>query len=341
MYRMSEFRLARELDPLPFPDNLLSTESFMPFLPPIGTRRLKNVNIMLMWTCDDTVTRCVLVSLAEAETLRRIILRDNRLNLKRVVHLSAIDSSAPVVLLTPSVGQPSHLTLPSFSDDVPSSAFQDALEKSQVVTSCDVSIVASLFFNSNIHFSDSDVITLINAFECVSRDNRLEFFKLVLCCRLRDQASWDSTPLVNFFDHDKSELLREVINSRAFLIRSLVREMSLVWPLFSTVRSAYEFLCDSHTGLLTAASMFAAIGSFRQKSTLLNSLSVDALSRLVQFQTDRQSHFLTWMQFSRMVSLGFLSESASDAVADEPFSLNESSGNLDALMRNLDLADKM
>lgn len=341
---MSQFRLSHGVDPLPFPENLLSTESFMPFLPPIGTRRLKNVSIMLMWTvtCDDTPPRCVLVSLAEAETLRRIILRDNRFNLKRVVHLFAIDCSAAVVLLTPPVGQVTeHSCVPTFTDDVPSSTFQENLEKLHDASSCDMSIVASLFFNSNIHFGDSEIITLIDVFECVNRDTRLEFFKRVLCCRLRDQASWDCTPLVNFFDHEKSEFLREVINSRATLIRAIAREISLVRPLFSTVRGAYEFLCDSQTGLLTAVSVFAAVALFRQTSSLLNSMSCNALSRLVQFQTDGKSHFLTWMQFNRMVSLGFLLESARDAVADEPFSLNESSSNLDALMRNLDLADKM
>jgi hypothetical protein len=42
-----------------------------------------------------------------------------------------------------------------------------------------------------------------------------------------------------------------------------------------------------------------------------------------------------------MVSLGLLLEIAADADADEPISLIENSSNLDALMRNLDLAEKM
>jgi hypothetical protein len=87
--------------------------------------------------------------------------------------------------------------------------------------------------------------------------------------------------------------------------------------------------------------MQSGIGCFQQKSTLLNSLSGDALSRLLQFQTDRRSHFLTWLQFNRMVSLGLLLETAGDADVDEPISVNENSSNLDALMRNLDLAEKM
>jgi hypothetical protein len=339
---MSQFRLSQNTACFPFPENLLSTESFMPFLPPVGTRRLKNVTIILMWAHGETMMRCVLVSLAEAETLRRIILRDTRLNLKSLVHLSAIDCNESLVFLTPPVGDVAQLShLPSFSDDVPSAAFQEHLEKSHFVSSCDVATVASLFFNSSIHFRDSEIITLIDAFECVSRDARLEFFKRVLCCRLRDQASWDCTHLANFFDYDKSELLREILNSRATLIRALLREMSQLRPLFSTMQGAYSFLCDSQTGLLTAASMFAAVGSFQQKSALLDFLTFDVLSRLVQFETDRQSHVLTWMQFNRMVSLGFISENASDAGSDEPFPRDESSGNLDALMRNLDLAEKM
>jgi hypothetical protein len=87
--------------------------------------------------------------------------------------------------------------------------------------------------------------------------------------------------------------------------------------------------------------MQSGIGCFQQNSTLLNSLSGDALSRLLQFQTDRRCHFLTWLQFNRMVSLGLLLEIAADADADEPISLIENSSNLDALMRNLDLAEKM
>jgi hypothetical protein len=342
MYRMSEFSLSRTSQPLPFPENLLCTESFVPLLPPIGTRRLKNVSIILIWACEDNAMRCVLVSLAEAETLRRIILHDNKLNLKQVAHLCIIDSSSPVVLLTPSIQQVTQSSHPPpLSDDVPSSTFQEYLVQSHDASLCDTAIVTSLFFNCNIHFSDSDIITLINAFEHVSRDDRLFFFQSVLCCRLRDQASWDCTPLVNFFDCDSSELLREVTNTRATLVCALTREMSLVQPLFTTVRGAYEHFCDPQTGLLTASSMQSGIGCFQQNSTLLNSLSGDALSRLLQFQTDRRCHFLTWLQFNRMVSLGLLLEIAADADADEPISLIENSSNLDALMRNLDLAEKM
>lgn len=344
MYQMCHLRLTRDSAPFPFPEHLLSTESYMPFLPPINSRRLKNVSVMLIWTNESSGTRYVIVSLAEAETLRRVILRDTRLNLKQYIQLSAVDSATLAIPLTPeiiSIERPQEIE-GMMSDTVASVIFEQRLQEVHKVRACDTAIISSMFFNNDIHYNDSAIVALITVFESVGLAQRIEFFKRVLCCRLRDQLSWECTSIANFFTNEMAHDLRKVFDSRATLVRAIVKEMRTHFVSFSSLRALYDFMCDPETRLLTAESMSAAIRKFRQNSSLLQTLQTQNLSELVKYQTGG-ANLLTWLQFQRMVSIE-LHENPSkhEEIEDttSPFSPKATAGSLDALMQNLDIADK-
>lgn len=343
MYLMSQFRLTTDSAPFPFPEHLLSTESFMPFLPSASSRRLKNVSVIMFWTGESSETRYVLLSLAEAETLRKIILRDTTLNLKRRVQLSAIDCATLAIPITPEVVsiETAQLHEGMMLDTMGSIAFEQHLHAAHAVRECDTAIISSIFFNNTIHFNDSAIIALITAFESVSLDQRIEFFKKVLCCRLRDQASWECSSVANFFTHEFAAHLRTLFDCRATLVRAILKEMKTDNQKFPSLQVLYKFMCDPKTQLMTADSISAAIGRFQQKSSLLKSLSTQNLSELLKFHAG--ANILTWLQFQRLVSIEFHENHADHTDLEDnssPFTPKATAGSLDALMQNLDLAEK-
>jgi hypothetical protein len=341
MYPMSQFRLTGDSVPFPFPECLLSTESFMPFLPSTSSRRLKNVSVMMFWT-SESGTRYVLVSLAEAESLRKIILRDTKLHLKQRVQLSAVDCATLAIPLTPEIVSIETPRRPEgmMSDAVGSVLFKEQLHAAHAVRACDTAIISSIFFNNAIHFNDSAIVALITVFESVSLDRRIDYFNKVLCCRLRDQASWECSSVANFFTHQKAHDIRKVFDLRATLVRAIVKEMKADSQRLPSLRHFYEFMCDPKTRLMTAKSLSAAIEKFRQNSSLLSSLHADNLSELLKFYSGANA--LSWLQFQRLVSIEFHENHSDHADLEDstsPFSPKATAGSLDVLMQNLSLAD--
>ena len=73
-YPLALFQMSMSQQPLPFPRTiLLSSNYFRPSWAGLGDRRLKNITLVLDWQPSEGHRYVLVPSLAEAETIRRLI----------------------------------------------------------------------------------------------------------------------------------------------------------------------------------------------------------------------------------------------------------------------------
>eukprot|EP01062_Namystynia_karyoxenos_P039074 TRINITY_DN2841_c0_g1_i1.p1 TRINITY_DN2841_c0_g1~~TRINITY_DN2841_c0_g1_i1.p1 ORF type:complete len:4290 (+),score=1351.18 TRINITY_DN2841_c0_g1_i1:81-12872(+) len=169
-YFLSAFRALQEMPTLPFPRELLLTDNFFrPTWLGLGERRLKSAAVLLLWRpTAEEASRTVLVSLAEAETLRWMV----------HTRQPAVRAAAGLQLLTPS----------GMIVDATSRAEAPAPELLQCVR----------FFNGEMYYSEEQLALLERALAAAPLDDRRSFFLHSVRLRQRQQGLYADTPIAQF-----------------------------------------------------------------------------------------------------------------------------------------------
>ena len=196
-----------KINPLEFPHGMLQSTNFAT----IGRDttkplKLKNVNIVLDWINTSTnVRRTIVVTLSEAETLRRII--QNRRMYKENEHIKLALIVIPQCLVLES-------TAKYDTNDI------------------DHSIIASTkFWNNEMFYKENETELLLKALHRNSKDNRRQYFEASLAARRRARKSWVGTPGELFIL--KKNYCFELPNEMLFYyMMSNLTHVSVVWILF-------------------------------------------------------------------------------------------------------------
>ena len=182
VYALAEYRSRLERPLLPFPGMIKITDNF--FRPPsrwsgVGERRLKNVVFLLEWVPEPREggnggqRLLVALSLAEGETMRRLIHTDEEL--LRSVGMALRYSESEDTTLDQSA------------------AFKEATGDG--VRALQTGLQCLRFFNSDMYYSDAEIELLLAGLEGTSAEQRREFFAECLRLRQREKRLWGETPL--------------------------------------------------------------------------------------------------------------------------------------------------
>merc|ERR1711871_1856247 len=183
IYALAEYRSRLERPLIPFPLMIKITDNF--FRPParwtgVGERRLKNVVFLLEWVPEPREGGSggqrflVALSLAEGETLRRLIHTDEEL--LRSVGLALRYSESELMLDR-------------------SAAFVSATDEGGGLRTLQTGLQCLRFFNSDMYYSDDEIEVLLDGLKGTTADQRRDFFSECLRLRQREKRLWGETPL--------------------------------------------------------------------------------------------------------------------------------------------------
>jgi hypothetical protein len=208
IYALAEYRSRSERPLIPFPPMIKITDNF--FRPParwsgVGERRLKNVVFLLEWIPEPREGGgsgggqrfLVALSLAEGETLRRLIHTEEEL--LRSVGLALRYSESDLLLDR-------------------SAAFHSATAESADLRSLQTGLQCLRFFNSDMYYSDDEIEVLLEGLKDTSADQRREFFSECLRLRQREKRLWGETPL--------AKVLTEREEWGELAVRSLIEQVN-------------------------------------------------------------------------------------------------------------------
>jgi hypothetical protein len=228
-YPLSEFCLNQlPTSKLPFPHFMYASEGYAPFIHASGgKRRLKNVTVLLQWIpCDDdkTLENCspvsVIISLAEAESLRFLINRDP--SLQKIMMLWSIDPpiygspvSPPLLVSTKGICI-DRRTHPTY--DYAPSSLSDNLKD------LNAAVQFARYFNSSMYFDDAGIVTLLTMLEKLDKTHRRKLFTENLDCRLRDLVVTANTPVEHIFRHDHADTVGRILHIICRIRELLVEE---------------------------------------------------------------------------------------------------------------------
>jgi len=157
------------IPPIAFPSTMLQTHNFAPFKPPSEKPlRLKNVTLVLEWLPwgADGERMHMVVSLGEAEALRRYIRDSHRPGASAAIALALLLVPANVVL-----------------DATPKYAALDAVALARTWSTLH-------FWNAELFCSDAQTDCLLDVLGPAPKDDRRAFFEAALFARRRSRASW-------------------------------------------------------------------------------------------------------------------------------------------------------
>ena len=225
-YPARSFRPAANAQPLAaLPPSLLFSEQFASSIcREDRPRRMRNVEALLFWRPGDeekATVRCVLLSLAEAETLRRQLLACCG------CPEAASGATASILQLD---GSP--LTLPFDAEgacfcDLQSSLCSAPLPIADPSSRPSVPEVLSVcrYLNNDMWFAEDQVVHLLRALRGAAESQRRAYFEALLLCRRRDRVDWQDTGIAQVFSHaDETALQR--LNAMAEGVRRLVQRES-------------------------------------------------------------------------------------------------------------------
>ena len=162
---------------LEFPKDMLQSVNFAPITrDSTKPLKLKNVNIVLDWIHSDSSRRSIVLTLSEAETMRRIIQTRRKYNLNESTKLALIVLPQGIIL--------------------ESTKGYDTCSPDQLI------MASTKFWNNEMYYKEEETTLLLQALKNSNRDNRREFFEASLAARRRARASWTGTPVRSIFAFD-------------------------------------------------------------------------------------------------------------------------------------------
>ena len=300
-YPLSDLELLRGKGALKFPAGLLVSQNHTPQLAsPSLPRRLRNVSLVLQLPFDTAAPQSVVLSLIEAQTVRRAI------HLRHPALRKGLKTPAAGIILRMANGVALDGTVARLGDE----AAAIKVPTSQLTQQR----LAAKFFNNNAWFSEAEVLGLVTALKAASPAEREAFYAESIIGRRRDKQAWGETGLRSVFRlADESSLLqirkwvdaaRECFVSRHGSLTSAYTSMagSVAVPISTAAFSqcvanlqisglddaAAEALAVSvdgdHDGQLTFADFFEAfrplLSADSRARTENNNASVEGLERV-------------------------------------------------------------
>jgi hypothetical protein len=186
------------VEALAFPQQILQSTNFAPIGRDLTKPlKLKNVNIVLDWVYDEENHRTVVLTLSEAESMRRYIQNKQAMGDEH--------SKFGLVML------PAGIVLEATQAYIKS----DALSS---IMSC------MKFWNNEMFFKENETQDLLNCLSANEKDQRREFFEASLTARRRSRNSWIGTPIRTVFafrdDEEFNHLLELVERIRTSITES-------------------------------------------------------------------------------------------------------------------------
>lgn len=239
-YALADFRTRTDAEPLPFPRSVLLTDNYARrhhshSLP----RRLKNVTITLDWQApgtEESALRLVMLSLAEAEALRRAIhLGHHALATGEELSAEPAERAGKALARLRLVdGRLLDFSPPELEDVA---AAGGATDDAVAASPLDIAVSTVRFFDNQMWFSEHQLIALLEAVKEATVDQRQQFFKEVIRSRRRDRQAWEDTSLAGVFAHRDAEhlvrlrvwarVVREAIESRGWTLRHAFDEFDI------------------------------------------------------------------------------------------------------------------
>lgn len=218
-YPLNQFCLSQDpASKLPYPNYMLASEVYAPYLHlSPGKRRLKNVTVVLQWMpCVEPASASerigpftVVISLAEAETLRFLINRTP--SLQRIASLWSIDPPMRGSAIT----RP--LTLTGWDGSAVGTDSPDPVT---------AGVQFARFFNGCFYYEDVDILAFVNCFEDLETSLRQKIFYDNLSCRLRDQVLTSNTPVAHVFQQESAAKLRRIYGHITAIRRMLIEQFA-------------------------------------------------------------------------------------------------------------------
>jgi hypothetical protein len=236
-YPLREFSLHKNNDgKLPYPPNICVSEGYAPFIhASAGNRRLKNVCVLMQWLPEvaesDEEPVTVIISLAEAETLRYLINRKPLLR-SRVALWSTDPQTLGVAITAPLFKQSKQSAI---GRRTPALIRCDSVDPSVAGKQkiLDIAVQFARYFNGCMYFDDTGLLMLLSELQQIDKASRLKLFNETLNCRLRDQSLTTNTPVDHVFQQDSMLSLERILKTIGEIKKLLCDEFESVEVAFA------------------------------------------------------------------------------------------------------------
>ena len=234
--------------PIAFPRTLLQTTNFAPFdWAPDKPLRLKNVTFVLEWfprPADAQTHRRIIVSLAEAEALRKLIHQRRRSTASKGVRTDGTEAALALVLLPANVVLDATHNFPRQDSGAQMHAW---------------SVVH--FWNAELFYTKAQRESLLEELSQVDKRGRRAFFEASMLARRRTRTSWSDTPIRWCFVFDNREAACALFE-RANRLRQLMHKAGM------DLETACKTIDASGDGYLSRSEIYDAMHQLDPSVTL-------------------------------------------------------------------------
>jgi len=194
-YPMALFHACTSQPQLPFPRNILfSSNYFRPAWAGLGDRRLKNISLIIDWQPSKDRRLLVVPSLAEAETIRRLI-HNGEYGVYDTEGLLVERRPLPKTLALAVRTLAGHRldTTPAFIEGAACGVLDDS--EAEFVSG----LQCLRFFHGEMFFSDAELALLMRSLSAAEPGDRQRFFEECLRRRRRERREWCDTSVARIF----------------------------------------------------------------------------------------------------------------------------------------------
>lgn len=285
-----ELKTFPAMSPLAFPASVLQSTNFAPLQHANRTKplRLKNVCMLLDW-CPDALSAehmTVVVTLAEAETLRQLIRAT-----KSSSDVCTVLPDAVAMALTLS---PSNVILETTRNYPGSSSGGSGFfSKEQVCLR---------FLNNDMYYEQQEIAALLSSTAASSARERLAFFEGSIIARRRSRQSWASTPLQSVFLFEHEHSFADILSLVEQVQKSLIG---------CDIMDVCEQADTSGTGFLSQGELYELLNSFCGVSP---AITPARLQLLVQFIDANGDNAVDYAEFDTLFGAQATTTSQLEAV---------------------------
>eukprot|EP00931_Biecheleriopsis_adriatica_P018048 TRINITY_DN12737_c1_g1_i1.p1 TRINITY_DN12737_c1_g1~~TRINITY_DN12737_c1_g1_i1.p1 ORF type:complete len:1556 (-),score=408.83 TRINITY_DN12737_c1_g1_i1:30-4622(-) len=224
-HRAAEFKITGSSKALAYPSSLLLTQDYAPQMHRFDqARRLKNVEVIMRWEATaDQKMRCVVLSLAEAESLRRFAQRDGAARKIKGMSIDLCSVRGLWISENPPVEEVAKLDAVQveFSDGGSSDLSFNTLRQT------------ARFFNGEMWLEEQEIIAILQSLAEAAASERQEAFEETMTCRRRDMVAWQGTALQKVFDHSDHQHLLKMLRLSLHVRRALEQSGTPLSDIFA------------------------------------------------------------------------------------------------------------